>query len=264
MMEALGCKTVSDLQKVSEEDLLKAGGLVSMRMAPERDGIYLPEQTFDAYANGAAKDIDIMQGVTKDEFNYFIIEIGEEYFKDWLDVLYKNKIVQLTEEEKALVESFRGDVNEGKSYEPDNRLFSQVWFNAPMIRTSEAQTMAGGKSYTYYFRVESSVPMMKSGHAIELSTVFNHPEETYVTGRQFDETFGKIMRKMWVQFAKTGNPSLGADISPDGKAYEWPLYDPENKQVMVFDEFDIHPEKEADVKIVDWDRTYFLTKYYSV
>ena len=42
----------------------------------------------------------------------------------------------------------------------------------------------------------------------------------------------------------------------------WPLYDLENKQMMVFDEFNIRPEKEADVNIVDWDRTYFLTKYY--
>ena len=32
--------------------------------------------------------------------------------------------------------------------------------------------------------------------------------------------------------------------------------------MMVFDEFNIRPEKEADVNIVDWDRTYFLTKYY--
>ena len=70
------------------------------------------------------------------------------------------------------------------------------------------------------------------------------------------------MRKFWVQFAKTGNPSLSADISPDGKAKEWPLYDLENKQVMVLDEFNIHPEKESEVKIVDWERTYFLTKYY--
>ena len=31
---------------------------------------------------------------------------------------------------------------------------------------------------------------------------------------------------------------------------------------MVFDEFDIRAEKEADMNIVDWDRTYFLTKYY--
>jgi para-nitrobenzyl esterase len=67
---------------------------------------------------------------------------------------------------------------------------------------------------------------------------------------------------MWVQFAKTGDPSLSADISPDGKVKEWPLYDLEDKYVMVFDEFDIRAEKESDVNIVDWDRTYFLTKYY--
>ena len=39
---------------------------------------------------------------------------------------------------------------------------------------------------------------------------------------------------------------------------------PKNKQVMVFDEFDIHPEKEAERKILDWERTYFLTKYYCI
>ena len=103
---------------------------------------------------------------------------------------------------------------------------------------------------------------MKSGHAVELSVVFAHSDQ--VPGRRFDETFCKTLRKMWVQFAKTGNPSLTADISPDGKAKEWPLYDLENKQVMVFDEFNIHPAKEADVKIVDWETSYFVTKYYSI
>lgn len=83
-----------------------------------------------------------------------------------------------------------------------------------------------------------------------------------IEGRQYDATFGKTMRKMWGQFAKTGNPSLSADISPDGKAKEWPLYDLKDKQVMVLDEFDIHPAKESEVKIVDWERSCFLTKYY--
>ncbi len=59
-----------------------------------------------------------------------------------------------------------------------------------------------------------------------------------------------------------GIPYVGQ--SPDGKAKEWPLYDLKDKQVMVLDEFDIHPAKEADVKIVDWERTYFLTKYYTL
>ena len=103
---------------------------------------------------------------------------------------------------------------------------------------------------------------MKCAHSIELSTLFNHPEMTDVTGRRFDETFSKTMRRMWVQFAKTGNPSLTADISPDGKDHVWPLYDTENKWLMVFEEFDIHPERESDRKLVDWERTYFLTNYY--
>ena len=78
-----------------------------------------------------------------------------------------------------------------------------------------------------------------------------------------DETFSKTVRKMFVQFAKTGNPSLTAELSPDGKAKVWPLYDLKDKQVMVLDEFNIHPEKESQRKIVDWERTYFLTKYFS-
>ena len=85
-----------------------------------------------------------------------------------------------------------------------------------------------------------------------------------IEGRPYDETFCKTMSKMWVQFAKTGNPSLSADISPDGKAKDWPLYDLGDKQVMILDEFDIHPEKESQRKIVDWDRTYFVTKYFTI
>ena len=128
------------------------------------------------------------------------------------------------------------------------------------MRMSENQTKGGGKSYTYYYRVESSMPILKSGHGEELPIVFCHPEMT--DGRPYDATFSKTMRKMWVQFAKTGSPSLSADISPDGKAKDWPLYDLEEKKVMVLDEFDIHPAKESEVKIVDWDRSYFLSKYY--
>ena len=262
VMDALGCKTVADLQKIDAEKLvLTASTYLGMRTAPERDGKFLPLDTYEAYEKGAAKGIDFMQGCTKDEFNYFAYGLGAETWRDWCEERKAQKMAQLTEEEKALVESFYSDIK-GEIFEPASRLLDQIWFNAPPFRAAEAQTKAGSKSYNYYITIESTHPLAKSGHAIELSIIFNHPEETFVTGRQFDETFSKIMRKMWVQFAKTGNPSLSADISPDGKAREWPVYDPENKYVMVFDEFNVRAEKEATMKIVDWDRTYFLTKYY--
>lgn len=154
---------------------------------------------------------------------------------------------------KQCVRSFR-DIK-GENSRQLSGLFDQIWFLAPFIRTVENQTAAGGKAYAYFFTV-------KSGHGNELTTVLNHPETNASLGWTIDEAFSKTMRRMWVQYAKTGNPSLSADISPDGKPHEWPLYNLEDKPVMVFDEFNIHPEKEYGMKLVDRDRTYFLTRYY--
>ena len=268
VMEVLGCKTVADLMEVSAEklaevwtDLYGFFQKLGIRTFPEKDGRYLPLDTWKAYADGAAKDIEFLQGCNKDEMNTFLGVVGEDVWNAWAEGRLAEKLTQLTDREKELVDSYCNDI-EGERYEATVRLFSQIMFIAPQVRLSEEQTKAGGKSYTYYYTVESSVPMIKSGHASELSVVFAHPELDDFTGRTYDETFCKTMRKMWIQFAKTGNPSLSADISPDGKAHEWPLYDTNEKQVMVLDEKNIHLAKEAELKIVDWDRTYFLTNYY--
>ena len=265
LMSILGCKTVADFQKVDAAKFVEASAVLGLRVWAERDGIYLPLNPYEAYANGAAKDIAILQGCNKDELGYFVHGFGLEPYNQWATDRKAKRMAQLTEEEKALVESFCKDAKEvSPEYSSTSRLFDQIVFIAPLFRMSENQTKAGGKSYTYYFTPESSIPLIKCGHAVELATVLNHPENTIYTGRAFDETFCKTMRKMWVQFAKTGNPSLSADISPDGKAHEWPLYDLQNKKLMIFDEFDIHPAKESEIKILDWDRTYFLTKYFCI
>ena len=268
LMEALGCTTVADLLKVSAERLAEVWTelygffqKLGIRTFPERDGQFLPLNTWEAYANGAAKDIVFLQGCNKDEMNTFLSVVGADAWNAWANGRKAEKLDQLTDKERQLVESYCSDI-EGEDYEATVRLFSQMMFIAPQIRLSDEQTKAGGQSYTYYYTVESAVPLLKSGHASELSVVFDHPHFNDFTGRNYDPVFCKTMRRMWVQFAKTGNPSLTADQSPDGKAHQWPLYDLQDRQVMVLAEHDIHPEKEASLNIVDWERTYFLTSYY--
>ena len=203
----------------------------------------------------------ILQGCNKDEMGYFVFGAGLKPYNAFAADRLKKKLSQLTEDEKALVESYMKDAKDvTDSYSSTSRLFDQIGFIAPLFRLSENQTMAGGKSYTYFFTPETDIPLVRCGHGVELPVVFKKEKED--SARDFDETFSRTMRKMWVQFAKTGDPSLGADISPDGKEKIWPLYDLKDKKVMIFDEFNIHPEKESERGIVDWDRTYFLTKYY--
>ena len=266
VMERLGCKTVADLQKVNVEKFLhEAGAALNLRVWAERDGRILPLDPYKAYADGVAKNIDFLQGCNKDEMGYFVWGFGLEAYNAFADYRMAKKMAQLTADEKALVESYCKDLKDASpEYTCETHVFDQLAFIAPLFRVSENQTKAGGRNFTYFFTPESGTPLIRSGHGIELSVVFNHPEEQLVTGRELDKTFCKTLRKMWVQFAKTGNPSLTVDISPDGKAHEWPIYDLKDKYVMVFDEFNIHPEKESERKILDWDRTYFLTKYYCI
>jgi para-nitrobenzyl esterase len=256
IMKALGCKTVSDLLKVDAKKLVEAASPYALSTFPERDGKILPLEPHTAYANGAAKDITFLQGCNKDEFNFFALAMGTDGFMAWAADRKAKKFAQMTEDEVALVNSYLAD-QQGENWEPDCRLFTQSWFLAPCVRMSENQTNAGGKSYTYFYRVEASEPKLKAAHGEELPIVFCHPDQTDI-----DPTFCKTMRKMWVEFAKTGNPSLTAEQSPDGQAKEWPLYDTTDKKVMKLDVNDIRPAKESEVKIVDWNKSYFLTKYY--
>jgi len=256
IMKALGCKTVSDLLKIDAKRLVEAASPYALNTFPERDGEILPLEPHTAYANGAAKNITFLQGCNKDEFNFFALTMGTDNFIAWAADRKAKKFAQMTDDEIALVNSYLSD-QQGENWEPDCRLFSQSWFLAPCMRMSENQTTAGGKSYTYFYRVEASTPKLKAAHGEELPIVFCHPDQTDI-----DPTFCKTMRKMWVEFAKTGNPSLTAEQSPDGKAKEWPLYDTAEKRVMVLDVNDIRPAQESEVKIVDWTKSYFLTKYY--
>ena len=249
-MEAIGCKTVADLMKLDARTLVDtATQVIALRIFPVRDGRILPLDPCAAYASGIAKDITFLQGCNKDEMNCFVSMWTVEGFKAWAAERKTHKYAQLlSPEERAKIDSY---CNEGavEDWDADSRLFSHSWFIDGAIKMSESQTMGGGKSYTYYFRVESSDPILKSAHFEEVPIVFAHPE--FVSGRPYDPSFCKAMRKLWVQFAKTGVP-----------ADNWPLYDLKDKQVMVLDEDNIHPAKESEVNIVDWDRTYFLTKYY--
>ncbi|MBQ1649467.1 MAG: carboxylesterase/lipase family protein, partial [Bacteroidales bacterium] len=67
LMEALGCKTVADLRKLSAEEIADTWTrlygfyqVLGIRTFPERDGLYLPLDPWEAYANGAAKDIEFL------------------------------------------------------------------------------------------------------------------------------------------------------------------------------------------------------------
>lgn len=83
VMEDLGCKTVAELLQIDAQRLFEASSLISLRQFPVRDGKHLPLDSWDAYVNGAAKDIAFLQGCNKDEMDFFVVGFGVENFEAW-------------------------------------------------------------------------------------------------------------------------------------------------------------------------------------
>ena len=78
MLDVLGCKTVADLVKLDARTLADESEAVRLRICPERDGKHLPVDPLEAYAEGAAKDLDLMFGCNRREFDWFAAAMGEE------------------------------------------------------------------------------------------------------------------------------------------------------------------------------------------
>ena len=262
LLEALGCKTVADLLACPPEKVADvAGNILSLRDFPERDGKLIPVDPFDAYLKGEAKDIDILVGCTKDEMGQFAYFMGPEEFIEFFNPRYEKKFAIMSSEDVAKAKAFMNNTL-GNKFHKVYRFGDQVYFIAPAFRMSEVHSSAGGRTYHYLFRVENPNTYFLSGHAAELASVFNNPQNTFFSGRVYDDTFNHTMQRMWVNFAKNGDPSLTAEESPTGKAIKWDQYNSDKKTIMIFDEFNIHQGIEGDYGIVDWERTYPLTKYF--
>ena len=261
LLEALDCKSVADLMACPAEKIADtAGNLLSLRDWPERDGDLIPIDPYNAYLKGEAKEIDLLQGCNKDEMGQFAFFLGQN-FTEFFNARYDHKYKTMSDEDVEKAKAFM-DRTLGNSFHKTYKFGDQIYFIAPVFRVSENHTASGGRTYHYYFRVETTMPFFLSGHAAELATVFNNPQETFFSGRAYDDTFNHTMQRMWVNFAKTGDPSLTMEESPTGKAIPWEPYNSDTRPIMVFDEFNVHQANEGDYGIVDWERTFPLTKYY--
>ncbi len=262
LLEALHCKTVSDLLALPGEKIANvAGDLLALRDWPERDGNLIPLDPYDAYLKGEGKEIDLLHGCNKDELGQFAYFMGYDVFVKYFNMRYEYRFSTMPAEDVEKAKEFINNTL-GNDHYKTFRFGDQVFFLAPVFRMSENHTAAGGKTYHYLFRVETSIPYFLSGHAAELPAVFNNPQDLFFSGRAYDDTFNHTLQRMWVNFAMKGDPSLTAEESPTGEAIRWDEYNAETKPIMVFDEFNIHPGIEGDYGLVDWERTYPLTKYY--
>jgi len=199
----------------------------SIPFAPVVDGDVLPATPWQALADGAGRDIELLVGHTRDEqrlltaLNGLLGQVTPEQAATALEVLAPGP-----DGARRYRDSFP-DAGPDELYE----LVNSDWlFRMPSLHLAHAQTTAGGRAYVY----ELTWPAPGMGgalgacHGLDVPLVFGNlsgsgPAMLIGEGPSAEaEALSSRMRAAWTAFAAHGDPG-------------WPAYDTGQRLVQVFD-----------------------------
>jgi para-nitrobenzyl esterase len=249
-LAALGDPTLEALAQLPLEALLRAQREVMAQRAsytelmtflPAVDGDLIPEQPIDALRRGAARNHDLMTGVTSEEWKMFgVVDPGigrfdgidlEARLRDVLPALFASAPTPkraARELRDALAE--RGAATDARSVW--HAFQSARTFVRPAARLAEAQHAAGGaiRTYVVNWRAAAAPRTIGACHAIELPFVFGttrHPLARGLTGIGFAAPrLTRQIQSAWIAFARSGDPSHHGLPG-------WPAFEPERRPTML-------------------------------
>ena len=244
--------SVEELMKLTTEEIAKINqGLNEANNFPMRDGKLIPLDPYTPYFEGMTKDIDMMMGTNANELLYWIGELGGLFnYSAGMPVKYKHDISKVEKIDKEKIKAFMR-IAKGNKVARITEFYNEIMFRLPMIKQAEGHTTNGGNFYMYYWKEESKIPLFKACHAVELAYVFYNINETIYTGEPADEELARTVSNMWVNFAKTGNPSL-EDIT-------WNKYDTKERKTMIFKKG--HVQEKEDILKEQREVLFPIVKY---
>ena len=247
LLKETGCKTMDELVALPESVIVEVNEkLNESNNFPERDGIVLPEDLYAAYENGATSDYDILIGTNADEVRYWINEMGyytnlvdgETIYKLGMPVMFENNMKKVTDDDMQYVDAFMELQTDEKKWNL-TEFYNEILFRIPALKQAELHAENGGNAFVYQWTYPGEDKTIGACHAIELSYIFNNLQETIYTGDNINEELADIAQNMWVNFARTGNPSTSE--------IDWPTYSKENKNTMILgDEITVVEDYKSD------------------
>ncbi len=243
LTEETGCTNMDELMALSEEELKEVNEkLNDYNNFPERDGIVLPEDLYGAYESGGGGGIDLLIGTNADEARYWIREMaytvpalpGLLTYRLLLPVMYENNLKELTAEEKESVKEFMSMQTGGRTWK-QTEFYNETLFRVPAMKLAECHSDNGNNTFVYYWTYPCADKTLGACHAVELAYVFNNLQEAIYTGGNIDTELADSVQEMWVNFARTGDPST--------TRHTWEQYDSSERKTMVLGS-EIHMEND--------------------
>lgn len=222
------CNNMEQLSRLPTHALIRANEHLMLYNAfPQRDGRRIPHDLYQAYRRGDAAHLDLLIGTNEDEARLWMQEVGGyQVYRFMLPLVCRRSFEPLSTADRRRVRAFFDSLPMEDVWKK-TEYYNEVVFRLPAIAQAECHALGGGRSFMYRWTYPSGLPHLKACHAVELAYVFGNLHETLFTGDNIDHRLAERVQQMWVNFARTGNPST--------TECEWPPYDPETRATMRLD-----------------------------
>ena len=235
LMEKFGAKSVADLVRVDFDALREFWNEDATRYynIPTANGTILPLDPVAAWADPALKDIEVLQGVTRNEWRYFLSVYAFDL--DFFNVVNRTMYEMLAEDASK---EYRADAERlmkvlekeyGKDWAPAEFVSGRC-FRAGQFFQALSHAKNGGREFMYRIDKLNEGPhgkMRGADHGIELPYLFGNFDED-APDNEANRRYARMLQRMWVSFAKTGNPSI--------PGVDWPAFDDRARKVMILAE----------------------------
>jgi para-nitrobenzyl esterase len=234
-VDALGVKTLAELQAISQEKLEATANEVHFQSSSVLDGRSLPNHPFFPTAPELSRDIPFMVGTTETEAVFFpttpLDAIDDAKFHE----LVKNATQASDADVDDLIGVFRHAYPGKDNTYLAQLLLSQITFQEGSITIAERKADQGGAPvYVYYFTKHTPVRdgKLRAPHTLEIPYAFDslaksEPIIGKVTPEQ--QALADKVSSAWVNFARTGNPN-------NPKIPKWPAFDTQSRSIMLIND----------------------------
>ncbi len=223
LLKAAGASGMKELLTLSEEKLSELTQQLKAHLAtPRCDGKLIPSDIFEAYKNGAAKDVQFILCTSRDNASVYSASVGRGYSEKIIADLTENILKRQKPETVQALRKMIDDETERVGKAKAEAEFFNLWLDqACAYHLSHLMCQGGGDVRLLFWDVDAVIKNLGVGDVSLVCTALGNSEAATAYGNVVDETIREILLTLIMKAIHGEEPELYNNEVDGVSAIRW-------------------------------------------